>query len=136
MAGFEFRSAWSLAERPKRVEVALALIFALNLVTTAATEVRISWLWFAIGILAWAAIAGPISASSLGQTVGEWFGRIGVAGRLLGIAVVIGVFWIVVPVLDFSPAPFYSFGFGGMFVITVLILVRYLASIHRGTALV
>jgi hypothetical protein len=131
MTAFEFGSAWSLTERPRRVEVAMALLFAINLATTAATEIEISWLWFAVGILAWAAIVGPISASSLGHTVGEWFGRIGVAGRLLGIAVVIGVFWIVVPVLDFSPIPFYSFGFGGMFVITVLILVRYAGSVVR-----
>lgn len=114
----------------------MALLFAINLIATAATEIEISWLWFAVGILAWAAIVGPIGASRLGRSVSEWFRRIGGAGRLIGIAVVIGVFWIAVPALDFSPVPFYSFGFGGMFVITVLILVRYLASIHRGTALV
>ena len=107
----------------------MALIFAINLITTAVTEIEISWLWFAVGILAWAATVGPIGASRLGRSVSEWLGRIGGAGRLLGIAVVIGVFWIAVPVLDFSPVPFYSFGFGGMFVITVLILARYAGSI-------
>ena len=131
MASIEFGSAWSLTERPKRIEVALAVIFALNLATTAATEVRISWLWFAIGILAWAAIVGLISASRFGQTVGEWVGRIGGAGRLVGIALLLGVFWIVVPVLDFNPVALYSFGMAGMFVISALILVRYAWSIGR-----
>ena len=84
MGGSGFASAWSLTEQPDRIEVVIALVFALNLVTIASTGVHVSWYWFIIGFFVWMAVVEPISATSPGQAVDGWIQGIGVAGRLVG----------------------------------------------------
>lgn len=78
---------------PTWTEVLLvAMIVAFILVPEALGEVTMSWPAFVAGFLAFGIALGPAGATRAGKRVGEWFGAIGVEGRLA----VIGAFAVAV----------------------------------------
>ena len=133
MADSGFVSGWSLTQRPERQEIGLAVLFAIHLVSLVSLGTQLSLVWFILGVLVWGIVVGPATETRLGQTVGEWARRIGGAGRLFAIGVFVAVLWGALLVFDVDHVPIYSFGTGGIFVLTVLILTRYLASVVRQT---
>ncbi|WP_128476475.1 hypothetical protein [Halorussus pelagicus] len=74
----------------------------------------VSWPWLGLGVVSWAAAAGPVAASRFGQRVESWFESIGVGGRAAIIVALAIVIWGSMFAIEPPTLPTQSYLLGGM----------------------
>ncbi len=117
-----------LPERTPTWSDIVLTVFAIMQVGLLTRIVDVSWPAFALGAALFAALFGPVAASTIGERVNQWADSIGKRGRGLVIVLFAVLVWIGANTLPVSAAVVTSFGSGGFVAVALIVALQLLTA--------
>lgn len=118
-------STWVPKRTPTWSDIFIAVLASITALLDLFTESGTwAWPWVVVGFILWMIGSGPVAKTSTGQHIGDWFRKIGGAGRLLVILLIVVVVYSIIYVFDIPTNPIYNFINGMLLGIGVFVLLH------------